>query len=147
MFAEDTLGLLEGTVQLDETFVGGKNKNRHRDKKVKNSQGRSFKDKTPVMGMLQQEKVEFSERPHKLIVGKTGREKIIKEPARLLCYTVPDTKAESIQPILRSKIKPGANVVSDEWHAYRGLNDTYWHYVVDHSKKQYVMKAGILLML
>src|SRR5690606_19992490 len=45
---------LEGTIELDETFVGGKNKNRHADKKVENSQGRSFKDKTPVMGMLQE---------------------------------------------------------------------------------------------
>lgn len=44
---------LDGEVELDETFVGGKNKNRHRNKKVKNSQGRSFKDKVPVMGMLQ----------------------------------------------------------------------------------------------
>ena len=43
---------LNGEVELDETFVGGKNKNRHANKKVKNSQGRSFKDKVPVLGML-----------------------------------------------------------------------------------------------
>lgn len=46
-------GRLSGEVECDETFVGGKNKNRHWDKKVKNAQGRSFKDKTPVFGMLQ----------------------------------------------------------------------------------------------
>lgn len=44
---------LDGEVELDETFVGGKNKNRHWNKKVKHCQGRSFKDKVPVMGMLQ----------------------------------------------------------------------------------------------
>lgn len=43
---------LEGDVELDESFVGGKNKNRPANKNVKNSQERSFKDKTPVLGML-----------------------------------------------------------------------------------------------
>jgi transposase-like protein len=44
---------LDNDVEIDETFVGGKNKNRHTDKKVENSQGRSFKDKTPVLGMIE----------------------------------------------------------------------------------------------
>ncbi len=43
---------LDGEIKFDETFGGGKNKNRHANKKVKNSQGRSFKDKVPVLGML-----------------------------------------------------------------------------------------------
>ena len=46
-------GRLENEVEADETFVGGKNKNRHKDKKVKKCQGRSFKDKTPVLPYAQ----------------------------------------------------------------------------------------------
>jgi len=44
--------LLDGTVEADETFVGGKNKNRHESKKVKNSQGRATIDKTAVVGLF-----------------------------------------------------------------------------------------------
>ena len=32
---------LSGEVEIDETFVGGKNKNRHKDKKVEKCQGRN----------------------------------------------------------------------------------------------------------
>lgn len=44
---------LSGEVEIDETFVGGKNKNRHKDKKVEKCQGRSYKDKVPVFGILE----------------------------------------------------------------------------------------------
>ncbi|SUB96138.1 Transposase and inactivated derivatives [Prevotella intermedia] len=44
---------LTGEVEFDETFVGGKNKNRHWNKKAKKCQGRSFVDKVPVLGMLE----------------------------------------------------------------------------------------------
>lgn len=105
---------LEGIVECDETFIGGKNKNRHKDKKVKNSQGRSFKDKTPVMGMLQRD-------------GKMN------------AFVVPDTKRISIQPIICRLVNPETTIlISDEWHGYTGLNKYYDHKIIDHSKKEYV---------
>jgi type I restriction enzyme R subunit len=76
---------LSGTVLIDETFVGGKNKNRHWDKKVKQSQGRSFKDKTPVLGILEQEIAVMEARPHKVIPNKTVVQKTIIKPAKLFC--------------------------------------------------------------
>jgi len=103
----------EGIVQCDETFVGGKNKNRHKDKKVANSQGRSFKDKVPVFGAVE---------------TSTGFVKAI---------AVTDTKAKTIQPLLHQHIKHGSHVMTDEWHAYKGISKYFNHTFVDHGKKQY----------
>src|ERR1019366_2264000 len=44
---------LDNEVEIDETFIGGKNKNRHHHKKVEHSQGGHSEDKTPVIGMLE----------------------------------------------------------------------------------------------
>jgi transposase-like protein len=128
---------LSGTVLIDETFVGGKNKNRHWDKKVMNSQGRSFKDKTPVLGILEQEVSVIEERPHKLIPGKTVKEKTIIKPGRLYCKVLPNTTAKTIRPIVYKMIERGSIVVTDEWQAYDGLNGIYEHHVVNHKLQQY----------
>src|ERR1700712_188106 len=55
MFKASAPEMLEGTVEIDETFVGGKNKNRHASKKAPNSQGRAHVDKTAVVGLLQRD--------------------------------------------------------------------------------------------
>ena len=105
---------LEGVVEVDETFVGGKNKNRHYNKKVKNSQGRSFKDKTPVLGMMQRD----------------GKVKTV---------VIPNTQGDIIQPILQQVVKEGSTVITDEWMAYKGLDKQYTHHVVNHGSGQYAI--------
>jgi hypothetical protein len=133
---------LSGLIASDETFVGGKNKNRHHDKKVANSQGRAFIDKTPVLGLLQTEVKEYVERPHKVIPGRTVKEKVIIAPAVIRCTVIPDTKAESILPFIYKNVAPGSIIVSDEWWAYNSLGKDYNHQIVDHGRKQYVNDAG-----
>ena len=45
--------LLQGIVEADETYVGGKNKNNHYDKKIKGGQGRNTQDKDAVFGLVE----------------------------------------------------------------------------------------------
>lgn len=108
--------ILTGTIQADETFVGGKNKNRHANKKIKLSQGRSVKDKTPVFGLLSDGKVNIG--------------------------VVPDTKAVTLKPIITDMVEKGAIIVTDEWGAYNGLNKDYQHEVVKHNAENYVTDKG-----
>ena len=126
------------TVEADESFIGGKNKNRHKDEKVENSQGRSFKDKMPVVGILKRAEYEIIEREHKVIKGKTVKEKVILNPSRVICQVVSDTQQKSVVPVIDAHVEQGANVYSDEWTAYNNLSENYNHSIVNHSVKEYV---------
>lgn len=106
-------GLLKGLVEIDETFIGGKNYNRHKNKKVPHSQGRSWKDKVPVLGMLERNRT-------------------------LIAQVVPNTQQSIIEPIIKSYVKKGANIHTDEWLAYQNLHQSFNHQMVNHRRKQYV---------
>lgn len=105
--------MFSGIIEIDETFVGGKNKNRHKDKKVKKSQGRSFKDKTPILGFVD------------------------RASNRVKTFVIDNTQRSTIQPIIKQYIQKGSTLMTDEWTAYRGLNSDYDHNYVDHSKGIY----------
>jgi transposase-like protein len=113
-FSQAAVPVLSGTISADESWVGGKNKNRHWDKKVKNSAGRgALRDKTPVLGALEEE---------------TGK---------VRCWVIPNTNAGTIQPIILKHIQTGSTLYTDEWQAYWDLDIYYDHHTVDHSRKQY----------
>jgi transposase-like protein len=107
--------IFDETVEVDETYIGGKNKNRHSNKKVLNSQGRSVKDKAPVFGLVERN-------------------------GRVVAMKVKDTTKKTIQPIIMEHVSKGANIMSDEWKAYKGLDTHYSHSIVKHGEGIYVIE-------
>ena len=104
---------LSGVVEVDETFIGGKYNNQNIKEGEKRDQGRSVKQKTPVLGMV--------ERGGKLI-GKV----------------VSDTKSKTLIPHIVQNIKGGVSVMTDEWMSYKSLYKNYIHSVIKHNEKEYV---------
>lgn len=106
---------LEGIVEIDESYFGGKNKNKHFDKKIKNSQGRNMEGKIAVFGMKQ-------------------REGFVKT------MPVPNVKMETLTPIVYDHVEPslvGNKIYSDDWTAYYRISQHYEHAFVSHGKGQY----------
>ncbi|MES2589874.1 MAG: IS1595 family transposase [Bacteroidota bacterium] len=112
--ANDSIDLFTGTTEMDETFVGGKNINRHKDKKVPKCQGRSFADKTPVLGIYE------------------------RETKRVRNFVIDDTSKAQIQPLILQHVEQGTPIMTDEWVAYQGLGEVYEHKFVNHRIKEYV---------
>ncbi len=101
------------TVEIDETYIGGKEKNKHSNKRTKGTQGRSIKTKIPVLG-------------------------IIERNGKVYAVPVKDTKASTIVPIMVDKVERGSTVYTDEYRAYSKLSDTFNHDFVRHSANEYV---------
>lgn len=110
-FVEADRELLEGIVEADETFIGGKNKNRHNDKKTEGGQGGA--DKIVVAGVKQ--------RDGKIVVKK-----------------VKDRSSKTLKSFVKENVKEGSTLSTDEWRGYNGLSATFSRLIVVHSNGEYV---------
>ncbi len=98
-------------VEVDETFIGGKLRNMHKDKKIiYNKRGGTF-GKAVVMGLLDR-----------------GRKEVRAQ-------VVANTQRDTLQPQVLKNVKHGSTVYTDEAVAYDGLSYKYVHDVINHTEK------------
>jgi transposase-like protein len=98
----------KGEVEVDETFIGGKARNMHKDKRDAAISGTGGKDKTAVMGFLER--------------GGPVKATVIA-----------DRRKKTLQGLVKSQVKAGAALYTDSLASYDGLDGEFFHQVVDHA--------------
>lgn len=98
---------MTGTVESDETFIGGEAKNMHKHVKERKIRGRGAVGKTPVQGILER--------------GGDVR-----------TFMIPVADAETLKGNVMRNVAKGAELFTDAAQAYTGLAADYIHETVDH---------------
>jgi transposase-like protein len=108
--AQGSFEKLDGTVEVDETYIGGQGKFMHKHTKPRRIHGTGGMDKVAVHGALQ--------RGGPLTAG-----------------VVAATDRKTLQDNVRAWVESGATVYTDQAQAYVGLDADFAHKSVDHSKE------------
>jgi transposase-like protein len=110
---QDVPEIFSGTVEVDETYLGGQWKNKRkiiRDAGTKRGRGTT---KQPVFGILCRNGTVWAE-------------------------VVANVEADTLQPLITQKVSTGSIVCSDTWKAYTGIAARgYVHRLVNHGERQY----------
>lgn len=97
------------TVELDETFIGGKLKNMHKNRKpILASKHGGAADKTIVVGMLE----------------RNGRVK---------AQVVESRTQATLHDLVSKHIAPGSQLMTDEWGGYKGTD--FEHEIINHANE------------
>ena len=99
------------TVEADETYIGGKEKNKHRNKRVRGNIG----------GM-----------------GKEIAFALVERSGRVRSQVVPDVSARTLRPILVAQLDAKSFLMTDDAGQHRNMHKDFRHEVVNHGIGEYV---------
>src|SRR6185312_2750374 len=91
--------------------VGGKEGNKHKDKKL--NQGRGSVGKTVVMGVLERSAQ--------------------KHGSQVRAHVIPTNDKANLNAVIKAEVNEFATLYTDAWKGYNGLSEEYLHEFVDHA--------------
>ena len=103
---------LRGTVEVDETYVGGKQRNRHRRDKLRHSAENNF-GKTLVVGAIERN-------------------------GRAVAVPIRSNDGVTLTRFVERHVRRGSRVFTDDHGGYEDLMESFRHRTVNHSRGQYV---------
>ena len=109
------IGKLSGVIEVDEVFIGGKERNKHASKKL--NAGRGSVGKAAVLGMRQRG-------------GKS------------VALPIESTDQETLHSKIAERVEPGFVIYTDDHKGYEGLKG-YRRGTVSHSAREYVGPGDI----
>lgn len=107
---------LEGHIEIDESLQGGKERFKHRNKRIPNAQGMSLKGKQPIFALIERNDIGGN---------------LVK------AFHLADLKRETVLSVIREHVLEPSIISTDEARIYRGLRRIHKHGRVNHSKGQY----------
>ena len=120
LYGQSDATVLEGEVEMDEMYLGGRETNKHESKRTEGTQGRSTKTKTPIFGMIE------------------------RENGTVVAMKVGDTKGATLMPIVEQFVAEGSTTYTDEANIYNKLDEIgYIHYFVNHKQREFVRAKDI----
>jgi hypothetical protein len=97
---------MESTVEIDETYIGGKETNKHAHKRNKGSQGGG--NKAAIVG-------------------------IVERGGNVSAQYVSNVQGDVVEFLVGKNVKPGAVVMSDTASPFRQIKRNFQHFTVNHS--------------
>lgn len=108
-----TFEKMSGTVEVDETFIGGLARNMHKHVREAKISGTGGAGKAVVMGLLERHGNDSKVRT-KVIFNRSN---------------------ETLQDEVRRHVEPGSEVFTDAFKSYRGLAAEYVHQFTNHAEE------------